>query len=529
MHRPLLAALLLGLALALVPGAGAGSLFVVTGKGWGHGVGMSQYGAYGFAQSGSSYDAILAHYYPGTALGPASLADVRVLLATRKKLTIGSDASFRATDATGASYELPAGVYELGPELQVDLAGQVVALASPVRFDPGEAPLSLGRPYRGAIVASSDGKRVAAVNHLGLEHYLYGVVSKEMPADWPADALKAQAVAARSYALAGLAGVGDFDLYDDVRSQVYGGIDAEDPRTTAAVDATAGQVLLFDGLVAQTFFFSTSGGRTAAAADVWGKPFPYLVPVDDPYDTLSPYHQWGPLLFTGGKLAKALGPLAPKSIRDLTLAIDSSGRVASATLVGKVASTEVSGADMRRLLGLRSTWFGVGVLTLEATAPAIVFGERVELGGIVRGLDGVSLERRLPGGVWEPAGAPKVTEDGTFLIPLGKLRATALYRLVSEVGAGVPDRIRVSARVVLDQPKGKKALRGRVRPKVEETPVEIQRLGEDGWATVADGVTDAKGEFRVKLALEPGTYQAVASPAVGVEPGASATVEIVPR
>ena len=529
MQRPLLAALVLALALALAPGAGAGSLFVVTGKGWGHGVGMSQYGAYGFAQNGWAYDGILAHYYPGTALGPAPVAEVRVLLAARKKARIGSDAPFRLTDAGGAAYELPAGVYELGPELQVDVGGQLVTLASPARFEPGDAPLAAGRPYRGAIVLWSDGARVKVVNHLGLEQYLYGVVSREVPADWPPEALKAQAVAARSYALAGLAGAGEFDLYDDVRSQVYGGIQAEDPRTTAAVDATAGQVVLFEGQVAQTFFFSTSGGRTAAAADVWGEPFPYLVPVDDPYDTLSPYHQWGPLLLTGRQLAKALGPLAPKSVRDVAVAVDSSGRVASATLVGNAASTQVSGIDMRRLLGLRSTWFGVGVLTLEATASAIVFGDKVALAGVARGLDGVGLERKLPGGVWEPAGAPKVKEDGTFLVPLGKLRATALYRLVSAVGAGVPARIRVAARVVLDAPKGKKSLRGRVRPKAEGTPVAIQRLEEDGWETVAETATDAKGEFKVKLALEPGTYQAVAGPAVGVDAGASAPVEIVAR
>ena len=87
---------------------------------------------------------------------------------------------------------------------------------------------------------------------------------------------------------------------------MYLGIDHEKPSTTAAVNATAGQVVLYQGEVAKTYFFSTSGGRTASAQDVWGKPVPYLVSVPDPYDSISPHHDWGPLEFTGAKLAKVM-------------------------------------------------------------------------------------------------------------------------------------------------------------------------------------------------------------------------------
>ncbi len=526
--RRLLLVLALALALALPSAAAAGSLFLVSGRGWGHGVGLSQYGAWGFAQNGMPYDQILAHYYPGTALGPAPVAEVRVLVAeSRKAVKIGSAAPFKATDAAGASYDVPAGTYELGADLALVLPDKTVTLAPPVRFDPGDAPLELHRPYRGAIVLLSNGKRVSAVNNLGLEQYLYGVVPGEMPADWTPAALEAQAVASRSYALANLAGAGNFDLYSDTRSQVYGGIAAEDARTTAAVDATAGQVLLFDGQVAETFFFSTSGGRTAAAADVWGKPFPYLVSVDDPYDTLSPYHEWGPVLFTAADLSKRLGKLAPQSVRDLTVGQDSSGRVAAVTLVGQAASTQVAGTDLRRLLGLRSTWFDVGVLTLEAEKPLLVFGDKGVLRGVVRGLAGVTLERKLPGGAWEPAGEPKVQDDGTFAVPLGKLRLSTAFRLTSAAAPGLPARIRVAARVVLDPPTGHKSLRGRVRPKAEGTAVEIQRLGEDGsWTSVAETATDAAGEFKAKLLLEPGVYRAVATPGGGLVPGTSAELEL---
>ena len=117
-----------------------------------------------------------------------------------------------------------------------------------------------------------------------------------MPSEWHMEALKVQAVAARSYALASRKDSGNFDVFADTRSQVYGGILSENSRTTAAVNATKGQIVLFQGKVAWTFFSASSGGRTASIQDVWpdAEPLPYLVSVDDPHDTISPYHDWGP-------------------------------------------------------------------------------------------------------------------------------------------------------------------------------------------------------------------------------------------
>ena len=153
------------------------------------------------------------------------------------------------------------------------------------------------------------GKAVRVVNTVGLEQYLWGVVPSEMPDTWPAEALKSQAIVARTYALTHLQnGGGDFDVYPDTRSQVYGGISAESDPARDAVNGTAGQVVLYKGELAQTFFFSSSGGRTANVQDVWSsKPTPYLVSVPDPYDTLSPYHDWGPLKFGALRLGKRLG------------------------------------------------------------------------------------------------------------------------------------------------------------------------------------------------------------------------------
>src|SRR5256714_1082128 len=247
--------------------AAAGSAtFLVTGHGWGHGVGMSQYGAYGYAQKGFGYAKIVLHYFPGTELGDAPVSKVRVLLTSGvATLPVGSAADFRVRDATGAVHDVTAGKYTLTPalKLKVDGAATARALPGPLLFQPGPAPLQLKHLYRGSVQVDVVGSKLRAINVVGLEQYLYGVVPSEMPFSWAPEALKAQAVVARSYALATRRS-GAFDLYPDTRSQVYLGVEHEKPSTTAAVDATAGQVVLYEGQVAKTFFFSTSGGRPVA-------------------------------------------------------------------------------------------------------------------------------------------------------------------------------------------------------------------------------------------------------------------------
>jgi stage II sporulation protein D len=283
-------------------------VFVVNGGGYGHGVGMSQWGACGQAQAGRSYGQILAHYYRGTQLGTASVSSIRVLLAEkRRKLVVASEVPFRIRDAAGSVFDLPAARLELGPDLVVSLDRAPTLLAGPLVFLPGKgAPLSLdGVPYRGRLRLFSDGSRLQVVNVLGLEAYLMGVVGREMPAHWPIEALKAQAVAARSYTLAKRSASRAFDVYGDVRSLAYGGIPAESSASSDAVRETAGRVLLYEGRVATTFFFSSSGGRTASSVDVFGFDRPYLRAVPDPWDAASPNHAWQPRTLTPAALAKA--------------------------------------------------------------------------------------------------------------------------------------------------------------------------------------------------------------------------------
>src|SRR5919109_1466223 len=217
------------------------SIFVA-GHGWGHGVGLAQYGAYGYALHGWSYDKIVAHYYPGTTLGQSDLKRVRVLLAPQaKRVVISSPSRFVVRDAKGKKHKLGAGVQALGPGLKIKLAvGKLKALPGPLFFSAGSGPLSVGgRAYRGSVRVKRVGSRLQVVNIVGLEPYLWGVVPSEMPQRWPAEALAAQAVVARTYALAHLH-KGDFDLYNDTRSQVYGGIAPQAPSATDAGNETAG-------------------------------------------------------------------------------------------------------------------------------------------------------------------------------------------------------------------------------------------------------------------------------------------------
>ena len=358
--------------------------FLVTGHGWGHGVGLSQYGAYGYAQKGVGYEKIVLHYFAGTELGAAPVSRVRVLLDERqcpRDDRVGTDSR---------SVTEPARCTTSRGEVHAEARAQACSgrtddgscIAGPPALPAGRSRSRSSTAIAARSRSTSPGK-LRAINMVGLEQYLYGVVPSEMPFTWLPEALKAQAVVARSYALA-TRRTGAFDLYPDTRSQVYLGIEHEKPSTNAAVDATAGKVVLYQGEVAKTFFFSTSGGRTASAEDVWGKAVPYLVSVADPYDSISPHHDWGPFVFTGAKLAKMMKMTG--RVVDLQPELNSSGRIKTLNVVGTKSTVAVQGADLRRRLGLRSTWFSVGVLSLTAPPQTVIYGARA-LNGVARGSD----------------------------------------------------------------------------------------------------------------------------------------------
>jgi stage II sporulation protein D len=496
----------------------ASSVVVISGHGWGHGLGLSQWGAYGYAKHGWTFDRILAHYYSGTTLGPAKVSTVRVLLASAKKTTIESTAAWTVTDAAGTKVTLDPGALVLKPTL---------ALADHPELQPpftfvGKQPLIVDKvAYRGRLGVSSDGKLVQVIDTVGLESYLKGVVPAEMPSSWLPEALKAQAVAARSYALANVTTGRPFDLYSDTRSQVYGGVKVENAATSAAVDATKGQVVLYKGKVANTLFFSTSGGRTASAFESTGLNVPYLVPVADPYDTASPYHDWGPVLFDAAVVAKQFKLAAP--IADLLTTTGPSGRVKSLTAVSDDESqVTMNGNQVRGALELRSTWFTPALLQLLPKSKTMTYGGALTLTGRARGVDTVSLEAKAYGLDWAPVGDLLLDADGAFATIVHPQIATQ-YRLVwGNVRAGLA-KIAVAVRVDATVQQG--AATGTTKPVVASAPTELQWSadGTTGWQTVASATTDATGVFSISAPspAAAGAYRVRVAPGHGLAPGLS--------
>ncbi len=423
--------LLLAIALCLPAQAAAGTLFLVDGRGWGHGIGMSQYGARGYARAGWGYERILAHYYHGTELRVMPARRVRVLLAEgRTAVKIGSTKPFRVVDARGK-------VRKLKPGTRTLAATGLAKLRFPLRYEPGASPLTLdGDAYRGALIVHRDVRQLMVVNRLPLDRYLRGVVPWEMPEDWAPEALRAQSVVSRSYALATLKPGTRFDLYSDTRSQVYGGIAAEEVSTNRAIGSTAGHVLLWHGRVATTFYHSTSGGRTASVAEVWPRaiPVPYLVSVPDPYDGLSKHHRWGPFRLTPAEVGKKLG-LGP--VRDLVVARGPSGRVTELKVKLRTGTRTMLSDDFRRALDLRSTWFSVRVLELDAAPGRGLASKELPtvLTGFVRGLGKVRLEQQVNGGTWKTVKRIRTRPDGRFTVSVSPRRTTS-YRLATPAGAG---------------------------------------------------------------------------------------------
>src|SRR5262245_16243401 len=179
--------------------------FAISGHGWGHGVGMGQWGALGQAKRGVPYDRILAHYYPGTKLGQASTPTIRVLVSEgTAKVNVRSASRFTVKDGAGALHKLAPGTYAIGVRFAVKVhpAKPARRLPGPLTLRRGASPLQVGGlPYRGQIQLQVVAGKLQAVNVVGLDPYVLGVVTQEMPKDWPLEALKAQAVAARSFAV----------------------------------------------------------------------------------------------------------------------------------------------------------------------------------------------------------------------------------------------------------------------------------------------------------------------------------------
>ena len=513
-------------ALAAPASASAGSVFFVDGHGWGHGIGMAQWGAYGYAKNeGRTYDWILAHYYKGTKIAQSDVTTVRVLLGEgRKTLTIGSGGPYTVRDFNDKMVALPEGSVTIGAGLTV----KGKKLTSPLTFTRGARLLTLnGKLYRGKLVVYLRGGRLTVVNRVGIDEYIRGVVPDEMPPSWSPEALKAQAVAARSYAVATRKTSGIFDLYPDTRSQVYLGIAHEAPTATAAVQATAGQVVLYGGKVATTYFFSSSGGRTASAQEVFPSAVavPYLVSVSDPYDTISPHHRWGPFVISASKLRRTLGVRG--ALSDVRLDLGPSGRVETITGIGGQGESTVEGWDFRRALDLDSTWFRVGVLSLGNPQAPVTYGTRVSIDGVARSMPSVRVDRRQPGTAWQTIG-PVTPGPGGSVVIKAKPKLPTDYRLVSGAVRSRVAHVAVAPLVKFHGMPNTNTLRGYARPLFPGASAALQRSTGGSWRTVARGTVDQNGDFEAHVNLVPGDYRFRLAPGHGFAPGVSPTLKVGP-
>jgi stage II sporulation protein D len=217
------------------------------------------------------------------------------------------------------------------------------------------------RWYRGRTQLVAAGNGLTAVNHVSLEQYLYSVLGSEMSATWPQEALKAQAVAARSYALYKRATSGNnvYDVGDTTTWQVYKGLESEAQGTHQAVDATAGQVLTHKGQIILAAFHSSSGGHTENVEDVWTQPLPYLRGVAD-YDMGAPVFEWTKSISRSemNRLIYGVGKVISMTPERKT----PNGRVITMLVKGDRGSKRISGNDLRSALSLKSTLFVVNLV-----------------------------------------------------------------------------------------------------------------------------------------------------------------------
>jgi stage II sporulation protein D len=210
------------------------------------------------------------------------------------------------------------------------------------------------RWYRGRTQLRQNGNQILAINHVDLEQYLYSVVGAEAIPSWPQEALKAQAVAARTYALKKRAENNGrpFDLDTTTATQVYKGLNSEYSTTHAAVNATANQVMTYNGDVILAVFHSSSGGHTENVEDIWSQPLPYLRGVVD-YDQSAPVYQWSKTI-SAAQLGQLVGGVG--TVRQLVpQRATPRGRVVTMRVIGDRGTKDVSGDQLRRLLELRST------------------------------------------------------------------------------------------------------------------------------------------------------------------------------
>lgn len=239
----------------------------------------------------------------------------------------------------------------------------------PIRLSPRNDVIYLnGKPFRGTLEVAEGKGGLMVVNELYLESYLVGIINNEISSKWPADVIKTQAIIARTYAIhqRRTRPKDRYHVEGTVMGQVYSGAGKEDAAALKAVKETAGEILTFDGEPALTVYHSNAGGMTEASSNIWFRDYPYLKPVESPYDETAPKFEWE-FTLPGSSLRELLSAAGyrigdPDEIRPLDKT--ASGRVRFLSIVdANGGGVKVSGEDLRRIIGystLKSTMFEVG-------------------------------------------------------------------------------------------------------------------------------------------------------------------------
>jgi stage II sporulation protein D len=485
---------LLGVLQAAAPAGAAtkASGFYVTGAGNGHGVGMSQYGAAGYALHGVGYQDILRDYYSGTALGHVDPTQIVTVLLRSG----GSELFSGATTIKGFQRKLNPlwnySVLPVGQRLRVRLGRKLVGTFSAPLQVTGPAPVKLNGTgsYRGALVfrPNAKGNGVMTVNAVGLDDYVQGVVSAEMPSGWPAQALEAQAVAARTYAITSRRATAAFQVYDNTSSQMYGGVRTETPAGNAAVAATSGQVVEYAGAPVATYFFASSGGETESVQNVFSlAPEPWLVGRADPYDNSlnNPYHRWKVTLSLGAAKAK-LGQFVEGSLEGIKVVQHGiSPRIVKAEVVGTKGTVSVTGVQLRKALGTPSTWMSFTTVSSR----------------------GVQTTTTPAGTTTTPTGTSTDT-TGTSTTPSG---GGPLTRGVERAAAALGD-----AFSSLRFSTSRYTVTGSVFPVGSGARVTVQFDPGDGWAAIATAKVTGSGRYSVPVA-DAGSYRVLYNGIAGPE------------
>ena len=373
---------------AVEPSSGT---FVIKGAGYGHGHGMSQYGAYGAAKMGLSWKQILAFYYPGTTLETLSTSTkIKVLITADNdnNLRVLPAAGLTVSDTNEHSLTLPTGSkyrswrikrsgsgYRLSwkdadgdyTTLATKLDSSTWSFSTKAKIVKVRMPNGATREYRGSVAFVKSGSRGLTVNKVKLEDYVRSVVPSEMPTSWAPDAVRAQAVAARSYAIRtrDFTSRSGYDICDTTACQVYGGkattsssgtrILRETAAGTAAAKATAGTIVTYGGQVALTQFASSNGGAMSSGG------YSYLREKDDPYDGVVRSQAWSRTI-TAKAVARAYPSVGTVKQLKITKRDGSGrygGRVLSIKIVGSKSTKTVTGSAFQGKFGMRSSLYKV--------------------------------------------------------------------------------------------------------------------------------------------------------------------------